>query len=166
MLDAIVPAALEDVQRAGDVAAYIGMRLLQRVSYARLGREVHDARELFAGEKLRHRRIIGQLELDEAEARSGETCESRLLEIHVVVVVEIVEPDDLVTGVEQALRSTRTDEARGACDQDLHSRPSTAAAGNTCLMSYSTCLRRHRRRTPRAPSSRNCRCATATTAAS
>ena len=31
-------------------------------------------------------------------------------------------------------------------------------------MSYSTCLLRHSRRTPRAPSSRNCRCATATTA--
>src|SRR4029077_8115270 len=92
--------------------------------------------------------------------------EPRLLERHVVVRIEVVEPDDFVPAREQALRRVRADEAGGPCDQDLHRRPSTAVAGNTCFTSYSTCFFLHRRRTPRAPSSRNCRCATATTAAS
>ena len=46
--------------------------------------------------------------------------ETRVLEAHVVVGVEVVVAQDLVAAIEQAVRQRRADEARGAGDQDLH----------------------------------------------
>ena len=51
----------------------------------------------------------------------------------------LFEGEPVLAGIEQPLHGVRADEAGSARDQDLHSRPSTTAAGNTCLMSYSTC---------------------------
>jgi hypothetical protein len=100
VLDAIVPAAFEHVQRAADVAAHVGVRILQRVAHARLGCQMHHPREFLAGEELRHGRVVGKIELDGAELRRGEAPEARLLESHVVVVIEVIESDDLVAGIE------------------------------------------------------------------
>ena len=61
--------------------------------------------------------------------------ETRELQAHVVVVVEVVEADDLVAAREQLLRGVEADEAGGAGDEDLHRRPSTSPALNTYLMS-------------------------------
>src|SRR5262249_61788761 len=49
-------------------------------------------------------------------------------------------------------RHTRlvSDWSSDVCSSDLHRRPSTAAAGKTCLMSYSTCLLLHSRQIGRA----------------
>jgi hypothetical protein len=57
--------------------------------------------------------------------------EARLLERYVVVLVEVVETDNLVTARQQALRRVRADESGGAGHENLHKHPSTAAAGNT-----------------------------------
>ena len=101
MLDAVVPAALEHVQRAVDVAPHVGVRILQRIAHAGLRGEMHHARELLAREQRRNRRGIGEIELHEAETRVREALQARLLERHVVVVVEIVEADDLVARLQQ-----------------------------------------------------------------
>src|SRR5213082_2951761 len=127
-------------------------RVLRRHAQAGAPRAPHDAGAILLHEaKLRLRR----------EAR-----EARLLERDVVVLVEVVEAHHLVTARQQALGRVRADESGGAGDEDFHRRPSTAAAEKTCLMSYSTCFVLQSLRTPRAPSSRNCRCATATIATS
>ncbi len=47
MLDLIVPATFEDMQRADDIAVDVSMRILERVAHARLRREMHDFAELF-----------------------------------------------------------------------------------------------------------------------
>ena len=76
------------------------------------------------GEQLRHARAVGEIELDEAEARRGFSSdrEPRLLEPDVVVVVEVVEADHLVAALEQDLRRVVADEAGGAGDEDFHVR--------------------------------------------
>ena len=48
MLDAVVPAALDDVQEAGDVALHIGMRIDDGVAHAGLGRQMHHALKFLA----------------------------------------------------------------------------------------------------------------------
>ena len=68
MLDAVVAATLEDIQRPLDVAAHVGVRVLQRIAHPGLRREVHHARELLAREQRRDRRRIGEIEPHEAEA--------------------------------------------------------------------------------------------------
>ena len=131
-----MPAALEDVGGADHVAFDVGQRVLDRIAHARLRREVDHALEPLAGEKPGHARAVREVELDEAEPRELlQHLEPRELEAHIVVVVEVVEPDDLVAALEQLAGRVIADEASGAGDQDLHSRPSTSPARNTYLMS-------------------------------
>ena len=69
-----------------------------------------------------HARAVGEVEL----ARSGSSAgcrrlrEPRLLQRHVVVVVEIVEADDFVAALEQPLGDVEADEAGGAGDEEFH----------------------------------------------
>ena len=109
MLDARVAAALEDVERAGHVARDVGVRVFDRIAHSRLRGEVHDALELLAREERR--------DADFESARSSftkrklaclrEALEARLLQCDVVIFVQVVEADDLVAPLEQALRGVR-----------------------------------------------------------
>ena len=51
-----------------------------------------------------------------------EARQPRLLQFDIVVVVQAVEPDNLIAALQQALRDMRTDETGGAGDQDFHPR--------------------------------------------
>src|SRR5580704_14153972 len=136
MLHPLMPTALENVERAGDVALHVGMRCLDRIAHARLSPKMHHTLEFFLCEAARHTCGVRAIKLNEAKARlllkQSEAC---LLQGDVVVVIEIVEANDLVAALEQTPRRMKTDEARGSGDQDLHRRPSTSAAGNTLLIS-------------------------------
>ena len=121
MLDAVVAAALEHVGGADHVALDVGERVLDRVAHARLRGEVDHALELLAGEQLGHARAVREVELDEAEPRQLlQQLEPRELEAHVVVVVEVVEPDDLVAALEELAGRVVADEAGGAGDEEFH----------------------------------------------
>src|SRR3546814_18735845 len=64
---------------------------------------------------------IGEIELDEAEARLAfELRKTRVLEAHVVVVVDDVEADDLVTARKQALCGMQADESGAYGAEDFH----------------------------------------------
>ena len=73
------------------------------------------------GKELVHRGLVLEVRADDVEglvlAKPGK---ARFLEGNVVVVVEVVEPDDLVAAIEQAPREVRADEARRAGDEDFH----------------------------------------------
>ena len=139
MLDGVVAAALEHVERAGHVAAHVGVRFLQRVAHARLCREVNDARKFLARKERTHRIVVREVQLLEAEVGlCGEPREPCLLQRDVIVLVEIVQTHHLVAAGQQLVRGVRPNESRRTGHQYLHRRPSTALAGNTCLMSYTT----------------------------
>ncbi len=115
MLDAIVAAALEDVERAGDVAAHVAVWILQRIAHSRLGGKMHDALKFFPREQILHAVVIGDIQLHEAKpGLPAQPIAPRFLESDVVIVVQIVEPDDLVPARQQVERSVVTDEARSA----------------------------------------------------
>ena len=62
----------------------------------------------------------GNVDLDEAEAVVlGQPRQSRLLQGNVVVVVEVVQPQNIVTAREQPLRDMHPDESRRSCDPDF-----------------------------------------------
>ena len=126
VLDAVVTAALQHVQRARQVAVGVGVRVLDRVAHAGLRREVHDAADRGACEQRFHRRAVGEVDAREAESLARrEAREARLLERRVVVRVQVVEADDLVAAREQPLADVVADEARRAGHENAHqSRPS------------------------------------------
>ena len=132
MLDAVVTAALQHVQRAGQVAVGVGVRVLDRVAHARLRREVHDALERALREQRLHGRAVGEVDPLEPESLLRlEPREAGLLERGVVVRVEVVEADDLVAARQQPFGDVVADEARGAGDEHPHqSRPSAWPRSN------------------------------------
>ena len=100
MLDVLVAAPFEDVHEAHEVAADVGLRVLQRVTHSGLGREVDHLVELVLRKKSLDPRLIGQIEMLERETLlRRETIETIPLQLHRVVVVQAVEPDDFVAAV-------------------------------------------------------------------
>ena len=63
-----MPAALQHVHEADDVAVDVGMRVLQRIAHAGLRRQVDHTVETLAGKEIGHAGTVGNVELDEAEA--------------------------------------------------------------------------------------------------
>ena len=101
----------------------VGVRVDQRVAHAGLRGEVDDAIEAFSAAKSAiDGRAVGDVELARSESpRASSSCVSRAsLSVDVVVVVQVVEPDDGVAALEQAPRDVHADEAGGAGDEDFH----------------------------------------------
>ncbi len=64
---------------------------------------------------------VRHIEFYETKARIAfELLESRLFQGDVVVLVEIVQPNDLIAAIEQRARSVIADEPRRTSDQNLH----------------------------------------------
>ena len=121
MLDAVVAAAFQHMQRADDVGVHVRVRVLHPVTDARLSGEVDNPLRLRRGEQPLHARAIGKVELVEGKAgRALELAEARLLQFNVVVGIEIIDADYHIAPVEQRLSSMVTDESGGAGDQNPH----------------------------------------------
>ena len=98
MLDALLAAALQDVQESDDVALHVGMGILDGIAHARLRGQMHHALELLARESacMAARSAISALAkrkfpiaLAECSRRAGFKC-------GVVIGVQVVESDDLI----------------------------------------------------------------------
>src|SRR6056297_726885 len=82
---------------------------------------MHHTLGLDALEQRGHAGAVGDVELLKGKAVAiGQPGQAGLLEAHVVVVVEVVQPDDRVTAVEQPRRQRRANETGGAGDQNPH----------------------------------------------
>ena len=101
---------------ADEVRLDVGAGILEAVANARLRPEVDDAVELDAvGHALERLRIgkIGPLEPKTVAELFGESVEPSLLQPGVVIIVEVINPDDiLAAALEQCPRRRRTDETR------------------------------------------------------
>ena len=70
MLDAVVAAAFQHVQRADDVGVDVGMRVFHAVADARLRGEVDNPLRSRLGKQPLHTRTVGEVEFVEGEARA------------------------------------------------------------------------------------------------
>src|SRR5258708_210999 len=121
MFDSVVPAALEDVEKADDVAVGVSARVGQRVPHARLGGKVHHALEVLGLKQPGYGVGVADIRLHEPKSRMpGQQREATLLETGIVVCIEVVEPDDFITPVEQASRRVIADEASRTGYKNLH----------------------------------------------
>src|SRR5579863_5872333 len=88
---------------------------------------MHDSWKLLAGKEPSNALGIGEVEFLEPKGRLLlKPCEARLLECHIVILVEVVEADDLMAARQQPQRRVIADEAGGSGQQDLHERLSTS----------------------------------------
>ena len=119
MRDPGVTTTLEYVPERVEVVAHVGRRIDERIPHPGLRCEMHDAREGAVREKLRRLGGIGEIETLEGKLRSApQLADSRLLERHVVVRLEVVDTHDDRTRIEERARGMHADEARRARDED------------------------------------------------
>src|SRR5438552_9883158 len=120
MLNASVPAAFENVQKTDDIAIDVRVGILERIAHAGLSRQMNDAIRWFALEDIFHSFPVGNVDLNEVETVVlGEPRQSCLLQGNVVVVVEVVQPENIVAAREQPLRDMHPDESCRSCDPDF-----------------------------------------------
>src|SRR5690554_6299603 len=121
MLGAEVAAGFQNVQKAGDVGVHIGLGVDQRVTHTGLGSQVDDP----VGPVFFKGRIKGgfifQVQAQIGEARVvGDSGQAGFFDVHIVVVVEVIHPDNVVAALQQAQSQGIADKARGAGDQNFH----------------------------------------------
>jgi len=99
----VVPAGLEHVEEADEVALKVSARVLDGVAHARLGGEVHHDVEAVLSEQALDEGGVAQIAAHEGEAAVCvgliQHAEARVLDSRVVVTVEVVEADDHVIGL-------------------------------------------------------------------
>ena len=161
MLDLVVAAAFEDVDEADDIAVGIGSRILDGITHARLGGEMHDAVGFEGPECLLDSLSILEIAPEIGKARMREQAlHPGALEADVVIVVEIVDTKDLVATFEQAFGDCRADESGRTRHENLHGLKSSTSP---CLgrianaAARSPVLARADRPRPQAERARSCR---------
>ena len=120
MLAASVPAAFQDVLEAPEIRIDIDVWMAQRVAHACLRREMDHAGEAFPLEQSRHPRFVGKVEALEPElCLLLEDREAAFLDPRIVIVVDIVEPDDRPARSQKALGDMEADESGATRDEYL-----------------------------------------------
>ena len=125
MLDTLIPTDLKDIGEPDDVRVHVSGRLSSGVTDAGLGSEMQDLGRLGVRDDPLKQRAIADVASNKREAVASRLRESRLLECHVIVGVQVVDPDDARSSIEQRAGDVVTDKAGGARDED----PQQQAAG-------------------------------------
>jgi hypothetical protein len=113
MLATIVPAAFQNIGEADQVGVDIGVRISERVSHARLRRQMNDDGKAMPRKQCRHRHAIRHIKHFELKARVvAQNIEPSRLQPWIVIGIEIVEPHNAVAGLQQPLRHVESDEPR------------------------------------------------------
>ncbi|SLN99269.1 Uncharacterised protein [Klebsiella pneumoniae] len=113
-------AAFQNVQIPHQVSVCVGIRVFQRVAHTGLGGQVDHAIKLLCGEQLCHTFTVGQIQLLEMECRRCQAIQTGLLQADVIIVVHVVDSDNIMPFIQQALRDMEADKTCGTSDQKLH----------------------------------------------
>src|SRR2546428_7775452 len=119
VFDVRVPATLEDVLKAEDVALDVRERILDRIAHAGLRGEMDDASRALLTKQTGHLRAVGHIEQDELESiEVAKLPQSRFLQPGVVIRIQVIDADDVVATLEQATGDVISDEAGRAGDEN------------------------------------------------
>ncbi len=126
MLDFKVSAGFQNVVESDEVALDVGVGVRDGITDASLGGEVHDDGEVVLLEQAVDGGLVGEVRLDECPLFAGrcregfDFLEALILDVHVVVVGDAVEPDEFRAVVfgEQLLAEIAADESGSSGDED------------------------------------------------
>ena len=79
--------------------------------------------KLFRGEQLRHPLTVGKIQLLEMKCRGCQTIQTSLFQANVIIVIHVVDADNIMPLIQQALRDMKADKTCGTSNQKLHIYP-------------------------------------------
>jgi hypothetical protein len=119
--DGVVPAPFEDVAEPHDVAVDHGARIFHRVAHACLCCEVDYSLGFVPREHVGDRLRVAEVAAHERELRMLlELPQTRSFQGRIVVVIQVVEPDDFVSPRQQPRCDVKADEPGCTRYQNLH----------------------------------------------
>ena len=119
MPTSIVPAAFENIEESHEIAVRIGVRLSERVSHARLAREVNNVGKTMFTEQRRNHAAVGEVDLLETECcERRELGEPRPFEARVIIRIEVIDADHGTALYEEPPGDVEPEEAGRPGDED------------------------------------------------
>src|SRR3546814_3197384 len=112
-----------NIQMPDKMRLDVGVGILDRIADAGLRTEMDDSIDRQTGKRLVQRGEIGEIDGDEAKAvmvRAFDFGDAVALQRHLIIIVEVIDPDHLFAAIEQLLRGMKADETRSASDKHSH----------------------------------------------
>jgi len=108
-------APLKDIDESHHVAFNVGMRVFKAVSHTRLSGQVNDPVKDVIGKKGLHLFPVRQITADKAEGFvRAEPGETGFFQSYIVVVIQVVNPDNRVSVIEETFTQVKPDETGNA----------------------------------------------------
>jgi hypothetical protein len=124
VLGSDLPATFEDMQKAGQVRRDIVVWMGNRMPDAGLCGEVNNALRFLAGKQFLDGGPIRKIAPDEMETVAAfDLPEAILLQLRIVIIVMIVQPDDFVAKIKQLPCCKEANKSGGAGHQNFHAAP-------------------------------------------
>ncbi len=123
MLHLAMAGELQHVDLAHQVRADVGLRIDQRIADARLRADMDDSVEAVRLGECGQCVLVAKVDLLEGEGVSlspAKPLDPGALQRRIVIVVEIVETNDLMTEVQKLGGGKETDESGGARHENFH----------------------------------------------
>lgn len=119
MFDLRVSALLEYIQKACNVVVNVYMRIDEGISDASLGCQMHDPADWLFSKQGCHAFAVRQIHLGEPESQERRKLRKPcFFEAYIVILIEIVQAEHLVTALQQAPSDVVADEARCTGDKN------------------------------------------------
>src|SRR5262249_38300250 len=125
-----MPTTLEDVEKTGKIGIEISVRILQRITDAGLGGQMHHWPELAVCKDRLNGASLGEIDLVKGKITEfAQNRQARLLQRRIVIVIDAVHADHRATGFKQSAGKGKSDKARRAGNQDSILRHSRESCG-------------------------------------
>jgi hypothetical protein len=102
MFDPMLPTPLQNVHEPYDIAVNVCIRVLEGVAHARLACKIDDDIKAAFGKEILDSTPFTKRDIDEAEPLAPlQELQPIEFQVHIVIVIQIVEANDLVSAVEE-----------------------------------------------------------------
>jgi len=97
MLDRMVSASFQNIEKTNQVRLQVCIGIIDAVPYSRLGGKIDDIVDGVLLKDVIQCFLVGKVSLIEVEVVTGEQSQPFFLKTHLVIIVQIVQPDDATT---------------------------------------------------------------------
>ncbi len=120
VLNLVITAALEDVQKAGEIGIRVSVGVLDGVAHTRLGGHVTDALGLVGAKQLFHGLPVGNVLADfRKTAIVPQTIQPGFFQAGIVIVVHVIHANHVIAALKQAKGDVESDKAGGTGDKNF-----------------------------------------------
>ncbi len=104
MANLMMATAFENIQKTLNIGINIGMRIVNRIAHPSLGGQIHHGFKFFCSEQISQLPVFFQPHFDKTEllVAALQQGETRLFQLYRIIIIEIIQPNQLMPVSQQA----------------------------------------------------------------